>query len=82
LRLSLFVGETQVKMEAVVSHDSVYAFDADHPGSSLLWHVSFLDKARGTDPLSEDMVQCGFTGIAKSVQYWAVLGMYVGVPSG
>ena len=41
-------------------HDSVYAFDADHPSSSPLWQVSFLDKARGTVPLSEDMVQCPF----------------------
>src|SRR5580692_10886680 len=41
-------------------HDSVYAFDADHPGSLPLWQVSFLDKARGTVPLSEDMVQCPF----------------------
>src|SRR5579863_1817045 len=35
-------------------HDSVYAFDADHPGGLPLWQVSFLDKARGTIPLSED----------------------------
>src|SRR5580700_155598 len=41
-------------------HDSVYAFEADHPGSLPLWQVSFLDKARGTVPLSEDMVQCPF----------------------
>jgi hypothetical protein len=41
-------------------HDSVYAFDADHPGSLPLWQVSFLDKARGAIPLSEDMVQCPF----------------------
>src|SRR6202167_567297 len=41
-------------------HDSVYAFDADHPGTLPLWQVSFLDKARGTVPLSEDMVQCPF----------------------
>src|SRR5215469_15336166 len=41
-------------------HDSVYAFDADHPGSPAFWHVSFLDRSRGTVPLSEDMVQCPF----------------------
>jgi hypothetical protein len=41
-------------------HDSVYAFDANQPGSSPLWHVSFLDKARGSTPLSEDMVDCPF----------------------
>ena len=41
-------------------HDSVYAFDATSPGDPPLWKVSFLDKARGTVPLSEDMVQCPF----------------------
>jgi len=41
-------------------HDSVYAFDATRPGDAPLWTVSFLDKARGTVPLSEDMVQCPF----------------------
>jgi hypothetical protein len=41
-------------------HDSVYAFDADRPGDPPLWQISFLDKARGTVPLSEDMVQCPF----------------------
>src|SRR5215472_15041573 len=41
-------------------HDSVYAFDADDPGSQALWQVSFLDKSRGSVPLSEDMVQCPF----------------------
>jgi hypothetical protein len=41
-------------------HDSVYAFDADHPGSPAFWQVSFLDKSPGTVPLSEDMVQCPF----------------------
>ena len=41
-------------------HDSVYAFDADHPSSLPLWQVSFLDKARGTIPPTEDMVQCPF----------------------
>jgi hypothetical protein len=41
-------------------HDSVYAFDATRPGDPPLWQVSFLDKTRGTVPLSEDMVQCPF----------------------
>jgi hypothetical protein len=41
-------------------HDSVYAFDATRPDDPPLWKVSFLDKARGTIPLSEDMVQCPF----------------------
>ncbi len=41
-------------------HDSVYAFDANKPGDPPLWQVSFLDKNRGTVPLSEDDVQCFF----------------------
>jgi len=41
-------------------HDSVFAFDANRPGDLPLWQVSFLDKARGAIPLSEDMVQCPF----------------------
>jgi hypothetical protein len=41
-------------------HDSVVAFDANRPGDPPLWQVSFLDKARATIPLSEDMVQCPF----------------------
>jgi hypothetical protein len=41
-------------------HDSVYAFDAERPGDPPLWQVSFLDRARGTVPPSEDMVQCPF----------------------
>jgi hypothetical protein len=41
-------------------HDSVYAFDATRPGDPPLWQVSFLDKDRGTMPLSEDDAQCPF----------------------
>ena len=41
-------------------HDSVYAFDANRPNEPPLWKVSFLDKARGTVPVSEDDVQCPF----------------------
>jgi hypothetical protein len=41
-------------------HDSVYAFDANRPQDPPLWQVSFLDKAKGVIPLSEDDVQCFF----------------------
>jgi hypothetical protein len=41
-------------------HDSVYAFDATKPGDPPLWQVSFLDKARGIVPVSEDDAQCPF----------------------
>lgn len=39
-------------------HDSVYAFDAERPGSAPLWQVSLL--ARGAEPLSARDVQCPF----------------------
>ncbi|MGC1452096.1 MAG: pyrrolo-quinoline quinone [Candidatus Sulfotelmatobacter sp.] len=41
-------------------HDSVYGFDATRPGDPPLWYISFLDKARGTVPVSEDDAQCPF----------------------
>jgi hypothetical protein len=41
-------------------HDSVYAFDADRLSDPPLWQVSFLDKTRGTVPVSEDDAQCPF----------------------
>lgn len=41
-------------------HDSVYAFDAARPDDPPLWKVSFLNKARGVQALSEDMVGCPF----------------------
>lgn len=41
-------------------HDSVFAFDANRPGDPPLWQLSLLDNARGTIPVSEDMVQCPF----------------------
>jgi len=41
-------------------HDSVYAFDANRPGDSPLWKISFLDKTRGSAPLTEDQVDCPF----------------------
>ncbi|HVM97812.1 MAG TPA: EF-hand domain-containing protein [Candidatus Acidoferrales bacterium] len=33
-------------------HDSVYAFDADNPLASPIWHVSFIDSAAGITPVS------------------------------
>jgi hypothetical protein len=41
-------------------HDSVYAFDANHPGTPPLWKVSFLNAARAITVPSEDDVQCPF----------------------
>jgi hypothetical protein len=41
-------------------HDSVYAFDAEHPEHPPLWHVSFLDSKRGVGTTSADELQCPF----------------------
>jgi outer membrane protein assembly factor BamB len=63
----LFVPSVEIRgqgkhdvLYVATEHDSVYAFDANQPGSGPLWHVSFLDKSRGETPLSEDMVDCPF----------------------
>ena len=41
-------------------HDSVYAFDADHPGQPPLWHVNFLDPAKDVRTVRAADVQCPF----------------------
>ena len=41
-------------------HDSVYAFDADRPADPPLWHVSFLDQARGITTVPASDTQCPF----------------------
>src|SRR5512140_1180260 len=41
-------------------HDSVYAFDADQPGSAPLWHVSFLADKPAITPVRAQDVQCPF----------------------
>ena len=40
------------------SHDSLYAFDADAPGSQPLWQKSFLDAANGVTTVSQAEVGC------------------------
>ena len=59
-------------------HDSVYAFDATRPEDPPLWQVSFLDKARGTIPLSEDMVQCPFIRPEVGITSTAVIDIKTG----
>jgi uncharacterized protein (TIGR03437 family) len=42
-------------------HDSLYAFDADDnsgPNAQPLWHVSFIDAARGIEPVPADDIGC------------------------
>lgn len=41
-------------------HDSVYAFDADHPGQAPLWRVNFLDTQKGIGTVRARDVQCPF----------------------
>jgi hypothetical protein len=41
-------------------HDSVYAFDAEHPNDPPLWQVNFLDAKRDVTTLSPHDVQCPF----------------------
>ena len=41
-------------------HDSVYAFDVDHPGDAPLWKVSLLYKAKDESPVPARSVQCPF----------------------
>jgi hypothetical protein len=41
-------------------HDSIYAFDADHPNEPPLWHTSFLDDKRGVFTVPARAVQCPF----------------------
>ncbi len=45
---------------AATEHDSVYAFDANSPHDTPLWHVSFLDPAHGITTLTDRDVQCPF----------------------
>ena len=41
-------------------HDSVYAFDADGRSTDPLWHVSFIDEAKGIRTVSAQDVHCPF----------------------
>ena len=53
-------GESHDVLFVVTEHDSVYAFDAAHPGSPPLWHVSFLDPQRSITTVPAEDVQCPF----------------------
>jgi hypothetical protein len=57
-------------------HDSVYAFDADQPGSAPLWHVSFLDS--GHAPLRDRDVQCPFIAPEVGITSTPVIDMKTG----
>ena len=59
-------------------HDSVYAFDADQPGSAPLWHVSFLDAARSIEPVQAQDVQCPFIRPEVGITSTPVIDMRTG----
>ena len=59
-------------------HDSVYAFDADRPGDPPLWKLSFLDKARGVVPVSEDDAQCPFIRPEVGITFTPVIDLKSG----
>ena len=50
-------GGTHNVLIVATEHDSVYAFDADNPGCTTYWQVSFLGSGVTTMPGSD--VQCG-----------------------
>jgi hypothetical protein len=45
---------------AATEHDSVYAFDANSPHDTPLWHTTFLDPAHNITTLTDRDVQCPF----------------------
>ena len=47
----LINGQRHNVVYVATEHNSVYAFDADNPAGDLLWHVSFIDEARGITPV-------------------------------
>lgn len=57
-------------------HDSVYAFDADRPGSAPLWQVSLL--ASGTEPLRAGDVHCPFIRPEVGITSTPVIDMATG----
>lgn len=59
-------------------HDSVYAFDADRPGSEPLWQVSFLDRKRSIEPVRGYDVQCPFIRPEVGITSTPVIDMRTG----
>jgi len=59
-------------------HDTVYAFDADHPGDPPLWQVSFLDAKRSIEPVHGDELQCPFIRPEVGITSTPVIDMSTG----
>ena len=59
-------------------HDSVYAFDADHPSDAPLWQVSFLDSKSGIEPVHGDELQCPFIRPEVGITSTPVIDMRTG----
>jgi hypothetical protein len=59
-------------------HDSVYAFDANHPNYTPLWHVSFLDTNRSVTTVPAQDVQCPFIQPEVGITSTPVIDMETG----
>src|SRR5579884_2041057 len=59
-------------------HNSVYAFDADHPEQEPLWHVSFLVTQKPAVPVRDREVQCPFISPEIGITSTPVIDMKTG----
>ena len=59
-------------------HDSVYAFDADKPGDTPLWQVSFLESKRGVTTVPAPQTNCPFIAPEVGITSTPVIDMKTG----